>query len=41
MINVDIKEKSTGEINIGAGYSTTDGVLGDFGVTEHNLLGTG
>jgi len=41
VVNVDVKEKSTGEINIGAGYSTTDGVLGDFGITEHNLLGTG
>ncbi len=26
------KEKSTGEINLGAGYSTTDGLLGDFGI---------
>ncbi len=41
VINVDVKEKSTGEINIGAGFSTTDGVLGNFGITEHNLLGTG
>jgi len=41
VIDVDVKEKSTGEINIGAGYSTTDGVLGDFGVSEHNLLGRG
>lgn len=41
VINVDVKEKSTGEINIGAGYSTTDGVLGDFGVKENNLLGRG
>jgi len=41
VINVDVKEKSTGEVNIGAGYSTTDGVLGDFGVKENNLLGRG
>lgn len=41
VINVDVKEKSTGEINIGAGYSTTDGVLGDFGIKENNLLGNG
>lgn len=41
VVNVDVKEKSTGEINIGAGYSTTDGVLGDFGITERNLLGRG
>ena len=30
VVNVDVKEKSTGEINLGAGYSTTDGVLGQF-----------
>jgi outer membrane protein insertion porin family len=41
VVNVDVKEKSTGEINIGAGYSTTDGILGDFGVKESNLMGTG
>ncbi len=41
VINVDVKEKSTGEVNIGAGYSTTDGVLGDFGIKENNLLGRG
>lgn len=41
VINVDVKEKSTGEINLGAGYSTTNGVLGDVGVKESNLLGRG
>lgn len=41
VVNVDVKEKSTGEINVGAGYSTTDGVLGSFGIKESNLLGRG
>lgn len=41
VINVDVKEKSTGEVTIGAGFSSTDGVLGDFGVSEKNLLGRG
>jgi len=41
VINVDVKEKSTGEINLGAGYSTTDGVLGNLGIKESNLMGTG
>ncbi len=41
IINVDVKEKSTGEVTIGAGFSSTDGVLGDFGVSEKNLLGRG
>ncbi len=41
VVNVDVKEKSTGEVNLGAGYSTTDGVLGQVGVSERNLLGSG
>ncbi|MDE3015962.1 MAG: outer membrane protein assembly factor BamA [Pseudomonadota bacterium] len=41
VINANVEEKSTGEINVGAGYSTTDGPLANFGVAEHNLLGTG
>ncbi|MBY0408098.1 MAG: outer membrane protein assembly factor BamA, partial [Rickettsiales bacterium] len=41
VVNVDVKEKSTGEINLGAGFSTTDGILGDFGIGERNLLGRG
>jgi outer membrane protein insertion porin family len=41
VVNVDVTEKSTGEINLGAGYSTTDGPLGDFGIAERNLLGRG
>lgn len=41
VVNVDVKEKSTGEINVGAGFSSTDGVLANFGVSEKNLLGRG
>jgi len=41
VINVSVREKSTGSISIGAGYSTDQGVLGDFGLRERNLLGTG
>lgn len=41
VVNVDVQEKSTGEINVGAGYSTTDGVLADFGIRESNLMGRG
>jgi outer membrane protein insertion porin family len=41
IINVDVKEKSTGEISIGAGFSSTDGALGDFSISERNLLGKG
>lgn len=41
VVNVDVKEKSTGEINLGAGFSTQDGPLANFGISEHNLLGQG
>jgi outer membrane protein insertion porin family len=40
-INVDVTERSTGEINFGAGYSTTDGALANVGIRERNLLGKG
>lgn len=41
IVDIDVTEKSTGEISLGAGFSTTDGVIGDVGVTERNLLGKG
>ncbi len=41
VVNVDVQEKSTGEINFGAGFSSTDGALADFGVKENNFLGRG
>jgi len=41
VINVDVEEKSTGSFSIGAGFSTTNGVLGDIGIRERNLLGRG
>ncbi len=41
VVAVDIQEKSTGEIAVGAGYSTTDGPLADFSIRERNLLGKG
>lgn len=40
-VNVDVTEKSTGEINFGVGYSTTDGALATIGIRERNLLGKG
>jgi len=40
-IKVDVKEKSTGEVMIGAGYSSTDGPLGDFSISQHNFMGKG
>jgi len=40
-IDVSVQEKSTGELTIGAGYSTTEALLGDIGLRERNLLGRG
>jgi outer membrane protein insertion porin family len=40
-VKVDVKEKSTGEVMIGAGYSSTDGPLGDFSISQHNFMGEG
>lgn len=41
VIDVDVSEKSTGELSIGAGFSTADGPLADFRIRERNLLGRG
>jgi outer membrane protein insertion porin family len=40
-IEVDVTERSTGELSFGAGYSTSDGPLGDIRLSERNLLGRG
>ena len=41
VLQVKLSEKSTGSISLGAGYSTTEGPLADFGIRESNLLGRG
>lgn len=41
IINVEVQEKSTGEITIGGGFSTSEGPLAQFGIKETNLLGRG
>ena len=41
VIHVDVQEQSTGEFQIGIGYSTTDGPLANIGIHERNLLGRG
>jgi outer membrane protein insertion porin family len=40
-VDVEVAEASTGEISLGAGFSTVDGMLADFGIREKNLLGRG
>ena len=41
VVDVRVAEKSTGELSFGAGFSTSEGVLGDIRLTERNLLGRG
>src|SRR5690606_33037855 len=41
VVAVDVAEKSTGELSIGAGFSTQDGPLADVRIRERNLLGKG
>lgn len=41
VVQVDVEEQSTGELTIGAGFSTDDGALAELAVRERNLLGRG
>tara|TARA_R110002110_G_scaffold85200_2_gene221392 strand:- start:1582 stop:3873 length:2292 start_codon:yes stop_codon:yes gene_type:complete len=41
VIDVEVAEQSTGELSLGAGFSTLDGPLVDIGIRERNLLGRG
>ena len=41
IIDVNVIEQSTGELSFGAGYSTSEGVIGDVSITERNLMGNG
>ncbi len=39
VLNINVSETSTGEYGASAGYSTSDGVLGEVSLTERNFLG--
>lgn len=41
IVKVDVAEQSTGELGLGAGYSTSEGVLANLVMRERNLLGKG
>lgn len=41
IVDVNVEEQSTGEVSLGAGFSTADGPLADFHIREKNLLGKG
>ena len=40
-LEVEVSERSTGELNFGAGFSTTEGALGNVSLRERNFLGKG
>jgi len=40
-VNMSVKEKSTGSISIGAGYSSNEGLVLSGAITQANLFGTG
>ncbi len=41
IVDVGVAEQSTGELSVGAGFSTNDGPLADLRIRERNLLGKG
>ncbi|MEX2615978.1 MAG: outer membrane protein assembly factor BamA [Alphaproteobacteria bacterium] len=41
VVKVDVTEQSTGELSIGAGFSSQNGPLVDLNIRERNLLGRG
>jgi outer membrane protein insertion porin family len=40
-IDINVKEKATGMLSLGGGYSTLEGFVGMIDVTQSNLFGTG
>ncbi len=40
-LEIVVKEKKTGELNLGIGYSTVNKVTANIGIKERNLMGTG
>jgi outer membrane protein insertion porin family len=41
VLNVNVEEQQTGDLNYSAGYSTSLGVIGEVSVSERNFLGRG
>ena len=41
IITVQVTEQPTGELSFGAGYSTSEGVIGDVSISERNFMGNG
>jgi len=40
-VNIKVKERETGAINLGIGYGQTDGVILSAGISERNVFGSG
>ncbi len=40
-VAANVVEKPTGEFSLGGGYSTDVGIIGNLGLKQHNLLGSG
>ena len=40
-VNVEVKEKSTGQLSFGVGFSSTENLIADISIAERNLLGKG
>lgn len=40
-LDIIVKEKKTGELNLGIGYSTVNRLTANIGIKERNLMGTG
>ncbi len=41
IVKVEVEEQSTGDLTFGAGFSSSDGPIGNIGIRERNLLGRG
>jgi len=41
VVKVEVEEQSTGALELGAGFSTSDAIIGDVRISEKNLLGKG
>ena len=41
VLMVKVVEQPSGELSFGAGYSTSEGIIGDIAITERNLMGKG
>ncbi|WP_181701829.1 outer membrane protein assembly factor BamA [Chthonobacter albigriseus] len=41
IVNVQVEDQATGEVSVGAGYSTNNGFIAELSISEKNFLGRG